>query len=438
MSQTRSPNRSNLPRPPSPKILEDADVEKDPSHAELRLFEPPDGGFRAWACVAGCFLLQFCGFGYINACGLFQYHYSAVLLPDQSSSSLAWITTLQICLLFLFGPAVGQLIDVYGARKVTVPFSVLAILCVCMLSLCTEYWQIMLAQGVGFGIAAAGLSLPALVLANQWFSSHRGLATGIVAAGSSFGGVIYPLFIPNLIDRVGFAAAVRWTALMQGILLVIANLLVATPFPPKGIQKKGGMDMAALKTPVWIFLLTGLFFCMWGLFAPLNYLPEFAADHGINYKLAQYTISVANAGSMLGRIIPGYVADRLGHFNMLVAGSLLSALLVLVFWIPLEYHSSLGGIYAFALLYGFASGGFVSLGPTCVVTLNKGMVEQLGAQLGGFCLAVALGSLSGLPIASSIGGWLGLMGFAGASLFVASPPSPPSRPTQPPKLLCAV
>jgi hypothetical protein len=30
-------------------------------------FEPPDGGLKAWACVAGCFLLQYCSFGYVNA-----------------------------------------------------------------------------------------------------------------------------------------------------------------------------------------------------------------------------------------------------------------------------------------------------------------------------------------------------------------------------------
>ena len=35
------------------------------SHLSERV--PPDGGMRAWACVAGSFLLQFCSFGYVNA-----------------------------------------------------------------------------------------------------------------------------------------------------------------------------------------------------------------------------------------------------------------------------------------------------------------------------------------------------------------------------------
>jgi len=92
----------------------------------------------------------------------------------------------------------------------------------------------MLAQGVAFGIASSRISLPALVLAIQWFSSKRGLATGIVAAGSSLGGVVHPFMVPRLISSNGFPTTVRRTALMQSILLIIANMLVSTPFEPKG------------------------------------------------------------------------------------------------------------------------------------------------------------------------------------------------------------
>lgn len=151
---------------------------------------------------------------------------SDIVNKDHSSSSLAWITTLQAFLLFMFGPIVGQLIDVYGARRISIPFSVLAIFAVCMFGLCTKYWQIMLTQGVAFGIASSCISLPALVLATQWLSSKRGLATGIFAASSSLGGVVYP------------SPAVRRAALMQSILLIIANVLVSIPFKQKGWQKK--------------------------------------------------------------------------------------------------------------------------------------------------------------------------------------------------------
>ncbi|KAF5677656.1 monocarboxylate transporter [Fusarium denticulatum] len=392
---------------------------------------PPDGGARAWACVAGSFLLQFCSVGYVNACGMFQLYYSEVMLKDQSSSALAWITTLQIFMLFMFGPAVGKMIDVYGCRKTLLPFSTMAVFSVCMLSLCTKYWQVMLAQGVAFGLAAAGLSLPAMATATQWFSTKKGLAVGIVSAGSSLGGVIYPCMIPRLIEEVGFATAVRWTALLQGVLLVIANALCTSPFPPLGKvsrpAKKANVPSSGInrsKRGPWVFFVLGCFFTMWGLFAPLNYLPEMASLHG--YKdFAVYTLAIANAGSLFGRIVPGWVSDRIGSFNTMIIVTGFSGVLVLTFWLPLEFHTSKGGIIVFALLFGFASGGFVSLGPPCVVSLAEDRVDEIGFKLGGFCLAIALGALTGLPIEGAIKDregdrFTGLMCFAGASMLLGS------------------
>ncbi|KAA8650849.1 uncharacterized protein ATNIH1004_003538 [Aspergillus tanneri] len=72
-------------------------------------------------------------------CGVFQLYYKETMLKDQSSSALAWITALQIFLLFMFGPAVGKMIDVCGCRKTLPPFSIMAVFSVCMLSLCPEF-----------------------------------------------------------------------------------------------------------------------------------------------------------------------------------------------------------------------------------------------------------------------------------------------------------
>ncbi|KAI7760034.1 hypothetical protein LZL87_012405 [Fusarium oxysporum] len=392
---------------------------------------PPNGGAKAWACVAGSFLLQFCSFGYVNACGMFQLYYSDVMFKDESSSALAWITTLQIFLLFMFGPAVGKLIDVYGCRRTLPPFSIMAVFSVCMLSLCTKYWQVMLAQGVAFGLAAAGLSLPAMATATQWFSTKKGLAVGIVSSGSSLGGIIYPCMLPRLIEEVGFASAVRWTALLQGILLFIANLLCSSPFPPLGKSSPQEKDkvppssgLKGFKSCPWFFFVLGCFFTMWGLFAPLNYLPEMASLHGFE-SFAVYTLAIANAGSLVGRIVPGWISDIIGQFNTMVMVTNLSGILVLAFWLPLEFHTSKAGLILFALLFGFVSGGFVSLGPPCVVSLAEDQVDEIGVKLGGFCLAIALGALTGLPIEGAIKDregdkFTGLMAFAGATMIMGS------------------
>ncbi|KAH7169087.1 MFS transporter [Fusarium sp. MPI-SDFR-AT-0072] len=320
---------------------------------------PPDGGPRAWACVAGSFSLQFCSVGYVNACGMFQLYYSEVMFKDQSSSALAWITTLQIFMLFMFGPAVGKMIDIYGCRKTLLPFR------------------------YHFGLAAVGLSLPAMATATQCFSTKKGLAVGIVSAGSSL-----------------------------GVLLVIAKALCTSPFPPPGIvsrpEKKENVPSSETngfkRRPLVLFIL-GCFFTMWGLFAPLNYLPEMASLHG-NKDFAVYTLVIANASSLFGRIVPGLISDKIGHFNTMVIVTGFSGALVLAFWLPLEFHTSKGGIIVFTLLFGFASGGLVSQGPS-------------------LCLAIALGALTGLPIEGAIKDRegeriTGFMCFAGASMLLGS------------------
>lgn len=159
------------------------------------------------------------------------------------------------------------------------------------------------------------------------------------------------------------------------------------------------------------------------MFAPLNYLPEMAAQNGMSEQMAQYTLAIANAGSVVGRVLPGWLSDHAGQFNVMTIVSSLSGVLVLCFWLPLELYPSSAGIIVFALLYGFCSGGFVSLGAPCVVSLAEGKLDEIGLKLGGFCLAIALGALTGLPIEGAIkdregDGFVGLMVYAGVSMLL--------------------
>src|SRR5690348_14880828 len=42
----------------------------------------PDGGAKAWLCVAGSAACFFCSFGWINAVGVFQNYYESVPLRE--------------------------------------------------------------------------------------------------------------------------------------------------------------------------------------------------------------------------------------------------------------------------------------------------------------------------------------------------------------------
>ena len=51
-----------------------------------------------------------------------------------------------------------------------------------------QVWQLILLQGVGFGISGGLLYVPVIKLLSEWFSERKGLAGGIIFAGGGVGG----------------------------------------------------------------------------------------------------------------------------------------------------------------------------------------------------------------------------------------------------------
>jgi MFS family permease len=248
-----------------------------------------------------------------------------------------------------------------------------------MTSLCTEYYQIFLAQAVLLGISMALIINPSLAVVSRRLARRRGLALGLVLGGSSIGGVVWPIMLERLLshDQVSFGWTLRAVAFTMIPLLAIACLTVkeAPEIPPspsemisdgpeasqtetqdeKPVKKK--TDLSILKIPAFDLLCAGLAIGYLGLFAPTFYISSFAISNGVSSQLAFYLLSVYNAGSFFGRVLPGHWADRFGHFNICTLSVFVSGITGFC-WISAK---SPAGLTVWTLAYGFASGvGIIS------------------------------------------------------------------------------
>ena len=150
-----------------------------------------DQGITAWLQVATSHLLVINGFGYFSAFGLFQAHWQAVL--NRSSSDVAWVGSLQLCLIFFIGTVSGRAMDAGYFRALLIPGCMMQIIGIFGSSFATQYWQLVLSQGVLQGIGNGLLFTPLVALVSVYFKKRRALALGVAACGAPVGGVIFPV-----------------------------------------------------------------------------------------------------------------------------------------------------------------------------------------------------------------------------------------------------
>lgn len=176
-------------------------------------------------------LVVFNTWGYINSFGVFQTYYVDAL--NETPSAISWVGSVQIFLLFAIGTFSGRATDAGYFRAVFVTGTLLQLLGIFMTSLCTEYWQLFLAQGVCTGIGNGLLFTPALACISTYFSKNRALALAIAACGNATGGMVFPAMVETLLPKIGFA----WTMRALGFLMLgmssVTLALMKTRLPPR-------------------------------------------------------------------------------------------------------------------------------------------------------------------------------------------------------------
>ncbi|KAF4499297.1 Riboflavin transporter MCH5 [Fusarium agapanthi] len=298
--------------------------------------EYPEGGREAWLVVVGGWFGLFCTLGLVTCVGVFLEYYQSGPLADYNPSTISWITSLQV-FFQVGGSAVwGRAYDSYGPRWLLLIGAPVYVFGIMMLSLSTQYDQILLSQ-------------------------KRGTVFGIVNSGSSAGGIVLPIMLSSLFKSSGFGWTLRALGLMFLAFMAISCVLIKSRTPPKPRPFALSDYQRCFKEPVMFLTLLGGFFFFWGMFLPLNYIIIKAKANGVSSNLVPYLLPLINGISLIGRLTAGALAD-------------VSGILTLVLWIPGSQGTA--AIMTYAIAFGYGSGGYVSIFPGCVGQISPS--EEIG------------------------------------------------------------
>ncbi|KAL0942002.1 MFS monocarboxylate [Colletotrichum truncatum] len=382
----------------------------------------PEGGLKAWLVVFGSFCAMLSVFGLINSAAVFESYFSENQLADHSPSQIGWIFSLYLFIVFFVGIQVGPLFDNYGPRGLVVAGGLCISASLLLLSLCKEYYQILLAYSILGGLGGALLNSPSYGAIAHFFDNRRGFATGIAATAGSIGGIVYPILLQNLFPKLGFAPTARILGFILLGLTIPATLFIRSRLPKKEGPASIWPDFTVFRNLKFTLSAIGIFFMEWGLFVPITYIISYASSMQQSTVHSYTILSILNAGSAVGRFLPGLAADRYGRFNIILITIALCFITVFGLWLPSGDSQPM--LLAFVALFGFASGSNLGLVPVCLGQLCD--ARDYGRFLSTAMMMASFGTLSSLPIGGAIlesskgaKNWNGLIIFSGASYILA-------------------
>ncbi|CAM5222354.1 Putative MFS family arabinose efflux permease OS=Castellaniella defragrans OX=75697 GN=HNR28_000899 PE=4 SV=1 [Castellaniella defragrans] len=250
-----------------------------------------------------------------------------------SLATISFAAALGIFLYGMVGPFAAAAMDRFGLRRVVLTALIVMAASSAASAYMTQTWQLIVLWGVfsGMGSGAVAMVLGA-VIANRWFTRHRGLAMGILTASTATGNLI---FLPLL---AGLASSSDWT---RAVWAVAAAMIVMVPLvwrlvpdhpadigllpygsdpdhPPAPTARRTGMIASAFGT-LKRASRTSAFWYLFGTFWVCGFttnglvgthLIAMCGDHGIAPIQAASLLSLMGIFDLVGTTASGWLTDR--------------------------------------------------------------------------------------------------------------------------------
>jgi sugar phosphate permease len=278
-----------------------------------------------------------------------------------------------------FGFLAGRLVDRFGPRRLMLVGILLAGGALVGLSYATSlgaFYLFYTFNALGY---VFGGPLPNQVLLSRWFDRGRGKAMGIAYLGIGVGGALVPLVAFALTQAYGWRLALR----------VLGLLMIAVAFPAACFVREPAAAIATRVRTTAVSLRDVLtrapfYLLMIGSTASIGAvggtIQNLALYLSLDRKLAQVqidtTLSTILIGSLVGRLVMGWLADRWPKKYVMLLIYVIVALSI-----PLLVHAPTPGtIRICAFLFGIGLGGDYMIIPLMAAELYG--VAILGRVMG--------------------------------------------------------
>jgi MFS family permease len=243
--------------------------------------------------------------------GLFVPHFQSAFGANRGAILLS-LTLFNVASV-IASPFTGRLIDRLGVRAVLLPSLIVSALGFAVtgyfMPSLTVFYAVWFLRG-GLSIGTQSISYTKLI--SGWFVRYRGLAIGIAAAGLGVGYIIVPLIEAQLLSHLSWQSAFAALGLIM-VIPFLLNLLLSHPNPSATVtQADEGMTLdEAVRTPEFAIMCGSILLSSVVLTGVVPHITLLALDRGFTPARAAAAAAVYGVSTVFGRVLVGWLADRL-------------------------------------------------------------------------------------------------------------------------------
>jgi sugar phosphate permease len=369
--------------------------------------------FYGWWIVGVGFLAQFMGVG-VSA-------YATSIFFQAMFSDLGWTRgdlslsiSVGTILAAILSPFVGNFVDRHGAKWIMAISALATGVCLILVGKVNTLTQAFIVFSLLAVFRVGFVSIPVMTMVANWFSEKKGRALGITTAGQGMGGLVLSPLTTYLISSLGWRTSWAVEGILTWVVMIPAALFLAKPRPETmGMLADGKIPEPAKQTDIsntkiavsrqsqkWNlraiikmpnFWLTAMLQVLY-LFGHASFFQHgysLFTDKGIAAMTAGAMMGILGLFSLSGKIVLGYLSDRITvRYVMIVALALAAASILPLFW-----AEPVTGAWLFIAFWGFWECGVIALQPILVATLFD--ISITGKMLGIFSLFTVVSQLMG-------------------------------------------